>query len=493
VTLLILIGFGTAFTKMPSYPPEVTNATLTGVTSTLAPLPMLLHNWRRTTPNQGIIGGIFFGYSNALLGISGFESSSNYVEEQAPGVFPKTLRNMWIAVTLINPLTALLAQCLMPVDAIADQAESGALLSQLAEISGGSFLKVLIVIDGAMVLVGAVIVAFVGFTGLTHRMTLDRCLPQFLLQRNRCRGTRHWIICGFWFLTSVLVVFTNGNVDVMAGIYTMAFLTVMILFSVGNMLIKLKRSSLPTPMRVSYPVVILAFLMMSAGLLGNILSRDTKSLQGFVMFGACFFIPVQLMLNRVFFMRLLASIVRPCISVGNPRASCCMRYFKPILGPFIKEYFHDPLIRGSIRLQEKPLVFFTNNDDPPVLLDAIQYFKNNEVRRWIKFVRVFDNKSEMPQSIPRIYKSLGELFTDLQIDYVATSGKFGPEMVRNISFRYKVPSNFMFMSSFGQKMSYSFMELGGLRLITPNIHTIEQQEQRLLMTKQDTNGPQPSP
>lgn len=35
---------------------------------------------------------IFFGTSTAMLGISGFESSSQFVEEQADGVFPKTLR-----------------------------------------------------------------------------------------------------------------------------------------------------------------------------------------------------------------------------------------------------------------------------------------------------------------------------------------------------------------------------------------------------------------
>jgi amino acid transporter len=35
---------------------------------------------------------VFFGTSAAMLGISGFESSSQFVEEQAPGVFRKTLR-----------------------------------------------------------------------------------------------------------------------------------------------------------------------------------------------------------------------------------------------------------------------------------------------------------------------------------------------------------------------------------------------------------------
>ena len=62
-----------------------------------------------------------------------------------------------------------------------------------------------------MVLVGAVITAFVGFTGLTHRMAVDRCLPQVLLQVNERRHTRHWIIFLFWVMTSFLVVMTWGE------------------------------------------------------------------------------------------------------------------------------------------------------------------------------------------------------------------------------------------------------------------------------------------
>lgn len=56
------------------------------------------------TPVHGsITTALFLGFSTAMLGISGFESSANFVEEQKPGVFPKTLRNMWVAVTIINP------------------------------------------------------------------------------------------------------------------------------------------------------------------------------------------------------------------------------------------------------------------------------------------------------------------------------------------------------------------------------------------------------
>jgi len=489
VSLLLILGFYTVFTSMPRIVAPPVSDLMTNVTNaTKSTMTVLSYNWKHTSPPRGVFLGLFYGYSNALLGISGFESSSNYVEEQKPGVFPKTLRNMWIAVAIINPLLALLAQCLMPVDKIAAQSESGALLSELAQRSSGEWLKTIIVLDGATVLIGAVIVAFVGFTGLSHRMTLDRCLPQVLLRQNSCRGTRHWIIIGFFLLTTALVLQTQGSLGTMAGIYTMAFLTVMILFTVGNMLIKLRRSSLPTPKRVPFPVVLLAFFMMLCGLLGNILSQDLNSIQGFIIFGSFFFIPVQVMLNRVYLMRILSTSVRPCTEDSQGAQGCFVRFFKPYLGKFIKDKIHDPLVTSCIKLEEKPLVFFTSNDDPPVLLDAIRYFLKNESRCWYKFVRVYEDKNSLPSVIPPIYVAFKKIYTDVQIDYVATCGSFGPEMVKQISFRYKVPANFMFMSSFGSGISNSFMELGGLRLITPNIKSVEEEKINQRISQRVSSG-----
>lgn len=48
---------------------------------------------------------LFFGFGSAMLGISGFESSSQFVEEQQPGVFTKTLKVIWIGsfLSISNP------------------------------------------------------------------------------------------------------------------------------------------------------------------------------------------------------------------------------------------------------------------------------------------------------------------------------------------------------------------------------------------------------
>lgn len=44
--------------------------------------------------NQGVGLSLLYGYASAMLGVTGFETSANFVEEQKDGVFVKTLRNM---------------------------------------------------------------------------------------------------------------------------------------------------------------------------------------------------------------------------------------------------------------------------------------------------------------------------------------------------------------------------------------------------------------
>ncbi len=139
-----------------------------------------------------------------MLGISGFESSANFVEEQKPGVFPKTLRNMWIAVTVINPVIAILAIAVIPIAQVGENKES--LLSFLGNQTGGSWLSWLISLDAFLVLSGAVLTSFVGVGGLMKRMSLDRILPQLLLKETKAGSTPRILIIFFVLCISILFI-----------------------------------------------------------------------------------------------------------------------------------------------------------------------------------------------------------------------------------------------------------------------------------------------
>ena len=138
-------------------------------------------NWHRPLTFGSIGMAIFFGFAASMLGISGFESSANFVEEQKKGVFPKTLRNMWVVVSVLNPLIAFLAICILPIPEI--KMNSNALLSKIGEVSSGNWLAFIISIDAVLVLCGAVLTSFVGVAGLLERITLDRIMPNFFLKK----------------------------------------------------------------------------------------------------------------------------------------------------------------------------------------------------------------------------------------------------------------------------------------------------------------------
>jgi threonine/homoserine/homoserine lactone efflux protein len=111
-----------------------------------------------------LITALFLGFSAAMLGISGFESSANFVEEQQPGVSSKTLRNMWAVVSFFNPVIALLAICIVPLTIIKSHEES--LLSFMGKTTGCAWLGYLISIDAVLVLSGAVLTSYVASPAL---------------------------------------------------------------------------------------------------------------------------------------------------------------------------------------------------------------------------------------------------------------------------------------------------------------------------------------
>ena len=66
---------------------------------------------------------------------------------------------------------------------------------------------------------GQVLTAYVGIDGLIYQMALDGCLPDFLLTKNKWRGTNHWIILVYLALATSQVLIMEGDVDALAGVY----------------------------------------------------------------------------------------------------------------------------------------------------------------------------------------------------------------------------------------------------------------------------------
>ena len=388
---------------------------------------------------------LFFGFAAAMLGISGFESSSNFVEEQAHGVFPKTLRNMWAAVSFFNPSMALLALALVPIAMVPGNQE--ALLSHMGLIAGGKWLSVLVSVDAALVLSGAVLTSYVGVTGLVKRMTLDRCLPQVLLKTTRL-GTTHLIIIAFFLLAVSVLLLTRGDLGALAGVYTISFLSVMALFGIGNILLKVKRARLPRPVIASWPAVFLAIGAVLAALVGNVVLKPAY-LRVFLTYFVPAILVVGIMLGRIEIMRLMLFAIRSISEAIQDRTSRATR-----------------AIRDKIdQINSQRFVFFTRGDSIANLNQAMLYVRRNEHTNRIKVVTVYGDKKEIPERLAQDLEFLDEAYPEIDIEYVEVEGEFGPELIDKLSSRWRIPTNFMFIGSPGDHFPYRIEELGGVRLI----------------------------
>ena len=402
-------------------------------------------NNAQEVPYGSVTTALFFGFSAAMLGISGFESSANFVEEQKKGVFPKTLRNMWVVVSIINPLIAFLALSMLTTHQVGEN--QNALLSVMGEMSGGSWLATLVSIDAVLVLSGAVLTSFVGVTGLIHRMTLDRVLPPFLLKKSK-NGSYYLIAILFFLLCVSILLITKGELGALAGVYTISFLSVMALFGVGNILLKVRRKNLPRPERSTWIGLLVAIIAIIIAILGNALLNPPYLVVFFE-----YFLPVVafvfIMLNRIPLLKLLLLLIEAI--------------FKPIQSFLTKSNY--TIMRLINRINSVEFVYFTKGDNIATLNKVMLYIKKNENTKRIKIVTVFKDNEKPSDGYLKDLEVLDREYPNIKIEFIAMKGEFGPELIEKCSKEWKIPVNFMFIASPGDRFPYRLEELGGVRLI----------------------------
>jgi len=391
---------------------------------------------------QDLLIAISLGFCAALLGISGFESSANFVEEQDVGVFRKTLRNMLIAVAIFNPLVSILSLNLLPLEQIVVHKDY--LLSEMASLIGGKTLKMVIVIDAAAVLSGAVLTSFVGVTGLVQRMSLDQCLPQFFLKKNR-RGTCHRIIIGFFLLCSSILLVTRGSLLSLAGVYTISFLGVMTLFGLGDILLKVRRKELKRTFRAGWSTILVAITATSLGMIGNVII-DYKNLLYFLQY----FIPTILL---VVIMYLRIPILKTILQMLNNLMSRIL-------------VWRTKVIDNITGMTNQRVILFTRGVALGRLHAAFEYIVKNESSRSVVVLHLYSNPEQNEgESLEKSLKSIEEIFPMLKIELVVREGIFGPESIDAVSKEFDVAKNNIFIGAPEEKHSFSILDLGGVRVI----------------------------
>lgn len=334
------------------------------------------------------MSAILFGFSKAMLGITGFESSANFVQEQKPGVFAKTLRNMWIIVAVVNPVVSILGFAVIPTShfyinnqtlEVSDEVVKSMLAlmgSEMAGFLGGSWLQTLVIVDAAIVLCGAVLTGYVGVVGLLKRMVADDIFPRVFLAQMPFTGANYPIVVMFCCVCVTLVLVTFGNIDSVSGVYTVAFLSVMLLFCIGNLLLKHTRENLKRQQKARWYVVILCVCALVIALVGNCVA-DTAIIGYAALYVSVFLMVFYGMFSRTF-------LLRGFLHITERR-----RY--RWLSKFRKNVFD--LLQY---IEKEPVVFFSRRLNLKEMNIAVRRVLSDELTRHLTIVHLYESLADLP-------------------------------------------------------------------------------------------------
>jgi amino acid transporter len=388
--------------------------------------------------HHGLLPTLFLAFSACLLGVSGFESSANFVEEQEKGVFKKTLRNMLIGVAIFNPLIALVVLSVMPVEAIAQAKDF--LLAEASFGMGGILLLGWIAVDAFLVLCGAVLTSYIGVSGLVNRMALDDCLPSFLIKEN-AKGSHPRIIWMFFLLCTSILLVTKGDLLSLAGVYTISFLGVMTLFALGNLILRQTRPELKRPYTAPFFFVVFAFFATAIGIVGNSLIDPHND-----FFFLTYFMPAMLVV--------LLNIYRQQMVGGLMKVTT---WFPPLHKWLSKA--HDDSVNQR---------FYIFIHHASLLYKAIEYVHRNENGWNITFVHCKrgekGQRKELEELIPVLQNAGFYPHLNLQFEYI--DEEFSADLVQKYAASKKIPRNRIFIGSIHNHHEFDYDDFGGVRIIS---------------------------
>lgn len=251
------------------------------------------------------------GFAAAFLGITGFESAAQIVEQLKSPTW-KTLKQVYLSIVILVGITAPLTSflCITLLTDAQLKLYQNSLLSGLAYVEGGPTLLMVLVVDAALTLFAAVNTAYVGCIGLCTTMAKQGNLPGIFLRRWAHKVPLFqgypYVVLAFMAISIMMIVVLPGQVENLGQVYGMAFLAVMLSFCLGVMLLRIRmplkvaRSPyrtrwvfhlanfvVPVPPAVSFAVLLFAQVVLV------VTAHSARSLAvqifTFVLLGICFY------------------------------------------------------------------------------------------------------------------------------------------------------------------------------------------------------------
>ncbi len=178
---------------------------------------------------------ILVGFSGAFLAFSGLESISQLSPSmKAPRkkIIGLALLLVVITIGVTSPLLTMLAT-LLQQDAAADPVLSTQLLSLLGGHWGNLVLQTEVAISASLILALASNTAVIGAYHVFLALARMGFFPDFILKRNRFRGTPHWSIALATGIPITVLLLVRGQINILGDMYAFGLLGAFTVTCVG--------------------------------------------------------------------------------------------------------------------------------------------------------------------------------------------------------------------------------------------------------------------
>ena len=110
-------------------------------------------------------------------------------------------------------------------------------------------------------------------------------------------------------------------------------------------------------------------------------------------------------------------------------------------------------------VNNQQFVYFKNHDDGATFNKMMQYIKQNEPTKWVKIVAVVKETETIAKYLVKDIEVLNRAYPEIDFEFIQEEGEFTPQKVKELSKCLRIPSNFMFIGSPGDKFPYRIQEL----------------------------------
>src|SRR5579859_6244871 len=186
---------------------------------------------------------VLVGFAGSFLAFSGLESISQLspvmkLPRRAVGKLALFL--VILTVGLTSPLLTMLSTLLLP-NAAADPVLSSQIISLLGGHWGGVFLRTEVAISASALLVFASNTAIIGSYHVFLALSRMEFFPEFILKRNRLRGTPHYSIALATLIPILVLIAVHGDINVLGDMYAFGLLGAFSLTCLGMDIVRYRQ------------------------------------------------------------------------------------------------------------------------------------------------------------------------------------------------------------------------------------------------------------